>query len=146
MRKPGKLVRNNLYIHRDYIDCYDIPESLYITRFDRMNGKDMPGVDVLKYDTILNIVSVISCFDFDGEDEPVIQMVWTDLRQINYTRDSGPIYHHKWMMVGDDYKGFDVEASKKRTERIKKYLAQVPGKKNKIGNGHYWRNFVEPWL
>jgi hypothetical protein len=146
-RKPGKIVRNNLYIHRDYRHTADIPEHLYITRYDRMMGKDMPGVDIIKHDRNHGTVSLIKCFDFDGLEEPIIQMVWTDLRQINYTYYTGAIYHHKWMMVGDDYRGFDMEASKRRSERIKQVMFENPGiAPNQIGNQVYWETRVLPLL
>ena len=146
-RKPGKIVRRNLYVHKDYVKYHDIPENLYITRLNRMDGRGMPGADIIKYDTILHNVSVISCFDFDGEDEPIIQMVWTDLRQINYTRPTGAIYHHKWMMVGDDYRGFDIDGSKRRSERIKQVMFENPGiAPNQIGNQVYWETRVLPLL
>jgi len=147
MRKPGKIVRNNLYIHKDYIDHWDIPDWLYITRALRMDGKDMPGMDILKYDMTLQHTSVISCFNFDGHAEPAIQMVWTDLRQLWYRNDTGPIYHHKWMMVGDDYQGFDVEESKERSKLILKIFHEHPEiRKNKIGNQSYWYENVVPLM
>ncbi len=147
-RKPGKKCRNNLYIHRDYIDLVDIPEHLYIDRYNRLMGKDiLPGVDIIKYDRTHGTVSLIGCFDFDGEDEPIIQMVWTDLRQINYTRSTGSIYHHKWMMVGDDYKGFDIDASKQRSARIKQVMWENPGiAPHLTGNQVYWKTRVLPLL
>jgi hypothetical protein len=147
LRKPGKIVRNNLYIHRDYIHTVDIPTYLYITRYDRMMGKGMSGIDIIKYDRTHGTVSLIKCFDFDGQEEPIIQMVWTDLRQINYRYHSGAIYHHKWMMVGDDYKGFDIDASKQRSERIKQVIRENPDiASSRIGNQVYWETRVLPLL
>jgi hypothetical protein len=112
-----------------------------------MIGKNMPGVDILKHDRTHGTVSLIKCFDFDGEDEPIIQMVSTRLKEINYTRPTGPIYHHKWMMVGDDYMGFNIDASKQRSERIKQIMRENPGiAPYLIGNQVYWKARVLPLL
>ena len=52
------------------------------------------------------------------------------------------IYHHKWLFVKDDYKGFDVEESKKRS--IKWLSVSDKINMSKIGYKNYWENEVLP--
>ena len=56
------------------------------------------------------------------------------------------IYHHKWMFVDDDYNGFDIQESKRRSslwrDAIDKYAEQNNIKKrtisSRIGKQNYW--------
>ena len=131
IRTPGKLVRNCVYCHRKYIQIKNYPST----------------GDIIKINNDTNAISVIECFDFDNEDEPQIRTVWGQNRTINYTRDTGPLYHHKWMFVADDYAGFNVEESKARSIKINAVLTAHPEiKRNKIGNKKYWEDNVIPLL
>jgi hypothetical protein len=51
------------------------------------------------------------------------------------TGESKQIWHHKWLFVSDDYLGFDVEESYKRSEQ---WLKIKDINFSKIGNKDYW--------
>jgi hypothetical protein len=87
--------------------------------------------------------------DFDTTDEPQVTQtvscvfndnVWevSDVR-----KHDGVIWHHKWMWVGPDYKGFDYEASKARSALWKSHVAkdEIP----KIGRKSFWDKIKPRW-
>jgi len=49
------------------------------------------------------------------------------------------IYHHKWLFVADNYQGFDVAASKQRSELWMK-LPDVD--RSRIGRKSFWETQV----
>jgi len=53
------------------------------------------------------------------------------------------IYHHKWLFVADDYQGFDVVASKTRSEQ---WIALGDVDRSRIGRKSYWEERVVPQL
>ena len=57
-----------------------------------------------------------------------------------------PIYHHKWMMVSDDYHGFNVDEAKKRSEKIEEVIKKYSIDKKRIGYKTYWKEVVLPLL
>jgi hypothetical protein len=53
------------------------------------------------------------------------------------------IYHHKWLFVDDDYDGFNLEVSRRRSET----WTQIPDIDNsRIGRRSYWLERVVPLL
>lgn len=51
------------------------------------------------------------------------------------------IYHHKWLFVADDYRGFDVAESKARSEQ---WIALGDVDRSRIGRKSYWEASVVP--
>ena len=49
------------------------------------------------------------------------------------------IYHHKWLFVDDDYKGFNVEESKRR---LAAWLVLPDVNKSRIGRRNSWQTHV----
>ncbi len=53
------------------------------------------------------------------------------------------IWHHKWMWVTPDFKGFDYEASKRRSALWKSHVSK--SELTKIGNKVYWESIKKRW-
>lgn len=106
-----------VYIHRDYI-----PTGELMTRVEaavKLCGLNLSEFDVVKISLTNENISFVWCEDFDGQAEPVISRVLTIGKGAPTYREYGNIvYHHKWLMVADDYAGFDIEVSKIRTAKI----------------------------
>ena len=49
------------------------------------------------------------------------------------------IYHHKWLFVAEDYSGFDVSASRVRSQC---WVALTGIDRSKIGRKSYWEQYV----
>ena len=83
---------------------------------------------------------------FDSSEPTVGDIVTVDaegnVRRRRQPRDP-EIYHHKWLFVAEDYKGFDVEASRQWSLAWMRFdgidLAR-------IGRKSYWDKFVVPRL
>jgi hypothetical protein len=102
---------------------------------------------VVKYRLSTGAVTFIECPDFDTAPEPAIGrtcLVTADgtcrLRQAL----ADPfIYHHKWLFVAEDYEGFDVAASRRRSAS----WMRVPGiDYARIGRASYWKDKVAPLI
>ena len=52
------------------------------------------------------------------------------------------IYHHKWLFVKDDYKGFNVDESKQRSIDWKTKLGVDRVLTSKIGRLSFWNNWL----
>lgn len=90
-------------------------------------------------------VSFVQVPDFDISPEPVIGAIITVktdgcCRRMEAPRDPF-IYHHKWLFVKDDYDGFDVQESKRRSAA---WLPLPKIDKSRIGRKSYWEKHVEP--
>lgn len=139
----GKPMVNNIYVHKQYADLV-IPED--ILQHGVCVVGDFPYI-ILKYNIKTDVISFIESLDFNTNPEPVVGrslLVKPDSDQakvINPPSDPW-IYHHKWMMVKDDYKGFDVKEAKQRSLQ---WLAYSPDS-SRIGKKSYWDNEVLPKL
>ena len=120
----GKEIGGQIYFHKDYVD--DICPNLYELAKDILEEEyhdfkynclmyDKKKPDTLRFD---------EAPDFDSAREPmpgVMLSVDTATGKI-IKRYSPQIWHHKWLWVKDDYKGFDVEES---YEWSKKWLEKI---------------------
>jgi len=162
-RKPGKFIGGKTYIHRQYTLGY-LPEThCWKLRFIFPIAEGDPNYD--PHWNILKVgpysMSFISCPMFDIEPEPVVEnslyvpfasktkkvgeRIFVDdiiINPLDITLHKGgtQVYHHKWMMVGDDYKGFDVEASKARS---KWWEARYRGSRAGIGSLKKWKEILD---
>ena len=106
----GKKIGSCLYLHRKYVPTEylrPIPESFLW--------------NILKYDFRTKNISFIYSPDFDSADEPQVGLSLVvkpngKIKKIPPSKDPW-IYHHKWLMVKEDYTGFDVQESKERSEK-----------------------------
>jgi len=142
-RKPGKKVAFCHYVHKSALKQSDIPNDV-IAAAKIFIPKSFK-YDVIKWDSRTDRVTFTQSPDWDTADEPVVGDRWTvePEKETKFRRmnpNNPQIYHHKWMFVKDNYKGFDVEESKKRSEAWEK----LKPNKSKIGYKKYWEKEVVP--
>lgn len=120
----GKEIGGQIYFHKDYVDkvcpeLYDLAKDILEEEYPDfrynclMYDKSKP--DTLRFD---------EASDFDTAREPMpgtMYSVDTDTGKIT-KRYSPQIWHHKWLWVMDDYKGFNVEEA---YEWSKKWLEKI---------------------
>lgn len=116
--------------------------------------KDFMEVEIVKVDVKNNKVSFIKSPDWDIAREPLVGDAYMiDLnenaplrkRTVKITKSKGQIYHHKWMFVADDYQGFDIEESKKWSEKWQSVIPAERGIKSRIGYKKYWDEYLKKY-
>ena len=131
----GKDIGGAIYLHKDYISS--LPKE-----FQKVINKNEPKStewNVIKYEYKKEIPTYFSCVEFDTEDEPV---AGDFIKVVNGEQKVGKvkqIWHHKWLWVKDDYKGFDVQKS---FDRSKQWLQLDDIPFNRIGNKDVWEKEV----
>lgn len=144
MRKTGKRIGSRIYIHRQYE--HNVPKDI-LNRAKETAGDLIKDYTCVRYDGKDQSVAFQFSPDFDTEDEPTVGktvLVRADGGITITPRRSNPlIWHHKWMWVADNYQGFDVEASKARSDLWKPHIKK--GEKQKIGNRKYWDLVRKRW-
>lgn len=133
----GKMMGGALYVHANYENV--LPD---ISQFKEILEQQYPDFkyNIIKYSP--NAVSFLYSPDFDSANEPVISEYVTVKSDGNTKRGrTKTIYHHKWLFVGDDYTGFDVDAA---FERSRAWL-QIPDIDFcRIGSSReFWINFLK---
>ncbi len=139
----GKAIGGCIYVHKQYMN--DVIPSDILEHGIKLIGK-FPYT-ILKYNPKTNAISFIESLDFDTSPEPAVGRAWLvkpdSIMPKTINPPSDPwIYHHKWLMVKDDYKGFDVEESKQRSLQ---WMAHSPDS-SRIGKQSYWNDKVLPLL
>lgn len=140
--KVGKDIGGFVYFHKNYIKEFPLWEDNIINK-SKLLPKDFKW-NTLKYNTKLGNVTFINSPNFDTADEPISADNYTvdnDGNLKHYKFPNNPsIWHHKWIWVMDDYKGFNVEESKKRSIFWNKELEGYhdPKIRSKIGSAKIW--------
>lgn len=149
MRIIGKKINSVLYIHKSAIDTLNEAEKDVFLQAHKILDKSF-HYEILKINVPNNEVSFIHSPNWNESDEPFVGDSYkVSLNNENATfrkaRKGNPqIYHHKWMFVKDDYEGFSVEKSKKRSKQWSELDIEI--NKKKIGNWEYWSSVVLPKL
>jgi hypothetical protein len=144
-KNVGKRMGNDLYFHKKYVNEY-LDEDTF-NEYKKHLPKNT-RFNIIKYNSKNQTISFIYSPNFNTADEPIVSDAYkvTKDGNVTLTREKTPpqIYHHKWLFVKDDYKGFDVDKSK---ERSKEWL-EVSDKINmsKIGSKRYWEEEVLPLI
>jgi hypothetical protein len=130
----GKEIGYAVYVHRDYEEHLgDVVE------WAKRHLPESYDYTVVKLNQRNDSVSFIQCPGFDTEHEPAITgivVVTADGQVQHRSLPVDPyIYHHKWLFVADDYSGFDVAASKKRS---KKWISLDNVDRSRIGRKSFW--------
>jgi hypothetical protein len=136
----GKEIGGAVYLHRDY-ECL-LGEPLAGAKTRLPDGFDYT---IVKYNLRTSHVTFVASPDFDSSPEPIVCDHWiVPVGETARFRPALPdpyIYHHKWLMVPDDYGRFEVEQSK---ERSRLWLALPDVDKARIGRRSYWEQVVVP--
>ena len=105
--------------------------NIHLYQYDKLTDKFRFKIDyMLRYVDTADEPSLYDSIkvDIDGK-----------TKYSKYDESNPPIYHHKWLFVKDDYKGFDVEKSK---ERSQKWLTLKDIDFSRIGFKKFWDNFI----
>jgi hypothetical protein len=144
----GKFIGGRVYFHKNYVDRF-MSDPVFCKGYDFLERACTKEPEIISYEIKTGIVSFIWCSDWDEAPEPSIsgRVVYNEklvhLLDTRNFHDSNPfIYHHKWLFVSDNYKGFDVEESKKRSLQ---WMALKPDCR-KIGRKKYWEEVIIPQL
>jgi len=139
----GKSMVGHIYVHAKYMNDV-IPDDLLQRGLTMANNFPFT---ILKFNPKTGYISFIESPDFNSSPEPIVGrslLVKPDSdssKIINPPADPW-IYHHKWLMVKDDYSGFNVEESKNRS---RKWMSLKPDT-SRIGKLSYWMNNVVPYI
>ena len=138
----GKEIGGAVYVHRLYERL--LPKR--VVEASQSLPKDFDYV-VVKFNIKDQRTSFICCQDFDTADEPTVGdsiIVYPDNTHRHIKKHADPwIYHHKWLFVKDDYKGFDVLHSHERSKKIMK-LPELDSRR--IGKRSFWEKHGLPFL
>jgi hypothetical protein len=100
---------------------------------------------VVRVDRTAQEVAFVQSPDFDTAPEPTVgamRIVYLPSCRVRVWKQGGRIYHHKHLFVAPDYTGFDLEASRVRSE----HWERLGVDKSKIGRRDYWQREVLPLL
>jgi hypothetical protein len=161
----GKVIGASKWIHISALDSLAEPEMALVDQARSMIAMAIPKVapriiqaknSIVKVNLKEDTVIFTESPDWDTATEPLVgDMV--GCKGVNTgappfyipMRDPPFIYHHKWMMVKDDYPGFSVGEAKQWSEYWEnhpavKALASNPAEKfrSKIGDSAYWQKNV----
>lgn len=136
----GKQMIGCVYVHRS-------SENI-IPNIEKYKKALHPGYNyhVVKYNWVKECVSFIESHNFDTDTEPCVGRSFVVHKDGNAKCIKAPadpwIYHHKWLMVVNDYKVFNVRKNKSHSI---KWMRLNPDRK-KIGKKSYWEKSVLPFI
>lgn len=140
----GKSIGGNLYIHKQYSNILE-QKSFQQATNTLKNFDPNFQYNIVKHNTKNNSYSFISCTNFDTQEEPTVgKCINVNNKQevkIIQEKQDPQIYHHKWLFVKDDYQGFDVEQSIKRSLEWKTILGRNTSISSKIGFLSFWQQW-----
>ena len=111
-----------------------------------LSTDDVFSYNALKYNKKTGNITFQWSPDFNTADEPEVKLcilVKPDGTMVTTTPKKIQIWHHKWMWVGDDYAGFDVEESKARSKLWEPHVSKE--EKSKIGFKDFWDSIKGRW-
>ena len=144
LRRVGKLIGSNIYVHwlyEDEVVPTKVLERAKYTLRDVIHGSHT--YTCIKYDKKTENVTFQWSSTFNTLDEPIVDcsvLVRADgTTKIMEKKHNPQIWHRKYLWVKDDYKGFDVDESKRRAELYDAHLTKYD--KSRIGYLSYWNRF-----
>lgn len=116
----GKDIGGQIYVHKIY--AHEVIPDAILKHGLKYVPKDF-NYNSIMWDKNRNIIRFDSVKNFDTEREPVVGDYVAVLPDGSIKQgNSKYIWHHKWLWVKDDYKGFDVPES---VEWSKKWLSKL---------------------
>ena len=147
-----KRIGNNIYIHKSNLkDLTNNQMDLYRTALSYLIGSEYPSdtFEIVKINEKEPSVSFIECVGFDCLREPIVKNSYkvNGNLEIRKTKGSNKVYHHKWMLVDRNYKGFNIqeskEWSKEWTEKMKVLKKEYPKYIYQIGQKEKWEKYLQ---
>jgi hypothetical protein len=142
-RTPGKKIGGCVYVHRAYW-VWAIPADLMYAAEENMNGLPVGYVGI-KWNKKNDYLTFQWSPDFNHSHEPKVGkcvLVKPSGGMVVREPSADPmVWHHKWLWVGDDYEGFDVEASKRRSKLYEDKL--TARQKYRMGRLSRWRQILK---
>lgn len=144
----GKNINPNIWFHKDYISDF-MPLNEYQNYINLL--PENFDFNIIKFDTKSKDLSFIYSPNFDSSHEPIVSDSYKikekngtlELCKMTKEQKDPLIYHHKWLFVKEDYKGFDIEESKRRSIEWKSVLGKNPQVTSKIGRLSFWKNWLK---
>jgi len=136
----GKKVGGNIYVHKSLeetlMNIFPFAEEVIKKYFDY-------NYNIIKVNLRKKQVTLIYSCDWDTAHEPEVTryLIIKNGEAKEVIPKKKQIYHHKWMFVDDNYKGFDIEESKARSGWWEGKLPNV--NKSKIGYKSYWTELIQ---
>lgn len=131
----GKVIGGKVYMHIDYIDTLPSPEQAKIA----LTASGLLKARTLSYDPKKVIYMFSEAPNFNKHSEPApgksvkVEMDGDDVDKVYPPKDIKQIWHHVWMWVDDNYKGFNVSNS---YQWSKKWAAKIS---NPSGSLRVWK-------
>lgn len=143
MKKVGTCI----YIHKSatnqltekYYHLYELIEKFKPEKF---------SYEIIKVNTKTNVISFIESHNWNDSHEPDVGdslVINTMLGTEKIIKSKNQVYHHKWMFVNGDYKGFDVEKSKERSSCWTSVIPNTKDIKYRIGYKKFWHELLEKY-
>ena len=111
----GKQVGSKIYFHKSVHDKI-VPQDVWDKAVEILeHTRPLKGIETVCYDLKKpNVIRFDICRGFNFQSEPMVEdMIYVDISMdcvVKHTYNQ-QIYHHKWLWVEKDYKGFDVNES-----------------------------------
>ena len=152
-----KKVVNCIYVHKSNVAelLMNIKELDWRRRVELCIAEYKGTYTVVKYDKVKHTLSFIWSPDWNTANEPIVgdsrvfdlntglHIAEMQSKVVRMCRNP-KIYHNKWQFVGSDYKGFDIEAAKRRTE-LWNSVRELRENKSRIGNRNYWYAMLDKY-
>lgn len=135
-----KRVGYNFYVHKsNMFELYyklEIEDRNILMNVLKSSNYDY---DIIKYDKKTKNVSLIECETWNKLNEPIVgdSHCYRIDGTISLVKGGTKVYHNKWQFVSNDYVGFSLEESKRRTKEWNK-INGIKLLKSKIGNKDFW--------
>lgn len=134
------------YVHKSNIkelsEILDKKQKTWLNKV-LVIGNTICNYSIVKYNKMNENISLIECEDWDTSNEPIVcdSFCFNIDGNMKIIKGGSKVYHNKWQFVSSDYKGFDIEKAKNRTEEWNK-IEDIKGLKNKIGSKKFWHDLL----
>ena len=141
----GKKVGGKVWFLLDCID--DFKEVAIVERVKSLNADFSPTQTVVRADLKSAEVVLIESPDFILKHEPSVGTSYHfdekgDISKTVMPPQNPLIYHHKWLFVTSEYKGFDVDEAMQRSLLWKGKLGKNRQLSSKIGRSEFWSKWL----
>lgn len=124
--KVGKFVTDMVFVHKNY--AREVIPSDLLDKAEKILKEKKPDFDykAIRWNTKTGEIRFDEAPNFDTAPEPVAGNTVAISSDGKVTEKYSPnIWHHKWMWVKDDYKGFDIKESWERSRKWLNGLARL---------------------